>query len=157
MVYLFNRIFKLKISIRSVSLNEINFRQIVEITLGDKLSISNFQNTFNILKEVLKKHEKKLRVHVDKEDAYYLNAGYDEMKKADIFFGAVMIKKNYVSFYLMPVYCEPKLLKDISSELRKRMQGKSCFNFKTIDKEQLKELTALTKKGFEYYKKEKML
>ena len=70
MVYLFKRIFKLKISIRSVSLNEINFRQIVEITLGDKLSSSNFQNTFNILKEVLKKHENKLLVHVDKEDTY---------------------------------------------------------------------------------------
>ena len=57
----------------------------------------------------------------------------------------------------MAVYCETNLLKDISPELKKRMQGKSCFNFNTIDRDLLKELTALTKKGFEYYKKEGML
>jgi len=49
------------------------------------------------------------------------------------------------------------LLKDISPELKKRMQGKSCFNFKSIDKYLLKELNELTKKGFEYYKMEGML
>jgi len=121
------------------------------------LSSKDFQNTFNTLREVLKKYEKKLRLHIDKKDTYYLNAGYDEKRKTNFFFGAVMIKKNYVSYHLMPVYCEPKLLKDISPELKKRMQGKSCFNFRTIDEEQLKELTALTKKSFEYYKKEEML
>jgi hypothetical protein len=116
-----------------------------------------FQNIFNSLKKILKKHEKKLKVHIDKKDTYYLNAGYDVKRKTDYFFGAAMVKKNYVSYHLMPVYCEPKLLKDISPELKKRMQGKSCFNFKTIDKDQLKELSALTKKSFEYYKKEGMI
>ena len=48
-------------------------------------------------------------------------------------------------------------LKDISPELKKRMQGKSCFNFKSIDEARVKELINLTKKGFEYYKKEGML
>jgi len=121
------------------------------------MSNLQFQETFNSLKEKLKKQEKKLKVHIDKKDTYYLNAGYDEKRKTDYFFGAVMIKKNYVSYHLMPVYCEPKLLKDISPELKKRMQGKSCFNFKTIEKVKLKELSALTKKSFEYYKKEGMV
>ena len=67
------------------------------------------------------------------------------------------IKKKYVSFYLMPVYVNPKLLERISTGLKKRMQGKSCFNFKTIDKQLMDELAGLTKKGFEIYKKEKML
>jgi len=116
-----------------------------------------FQNTFNSLKEVLKKHEKKLKVHIDKKDIYYLNAGYDEKRKTDFFFSAVMIKKNYVSYHLMPVYVNPKLLDGISPELKKRMQGKSCFNFKTIDNDHLKELSALTKISFEYYKKKGML
>ncbi len=57
----------------------------------------------------------------------------------------------------MPVYVNPKLLNDISPELKKRMQGKSCFNFNTIERDLLKELTALTNKGFEYYKKEGMV
>jgi hypothetical protein len=121
------------------------------------MSNQQFQDTFNSLKAVLKKHEKKLKVHVDKKDTYYLNAGYNEKRKTDYFFGAVMVKKNYVSYHIMPVYCEPKLLKDISPELKKRMQGKSCFNFKSIGKDHLKELTILTKKSFEYYKKERMV
>ena len=121
------------------------------------MSNPEFEITFKVLKTVLKKHENNLRVKIDSKDAYYLNAGYDQKRKADIFFGAVLIKKNYVSFHLMPVYVNPKLLNDISPELKKRMQGKSCFNFKTIDKDQLRELTALANKGFEYYKKEGML
>ena len=80
-MYLFKGIFKLKISIRSVSLNDINFSQMVEISLGGKLSSSNFQNTFKTLRELLKKHEKKLRVQVDKEDTYYLNAVTMKRKK----------------------------------------------------------------------------
>ncbi len=50
------------------------------------MSNLQFQNTFNSLKEILKMHEKKLKVHLDKKDTYYLNAGYDEKKIADIIF-----------------------------------------------------------------------
>ena len=121
------------------------------------MSDLQFQTTFKVLKTVLKKHEKNLTIKADKKDVYNLYAGYSEQYKRDIYFGGVEIKKNYVSFHLMPVYVNPKLLDDISPELKKRMQGKSCFNFKTIDKEQLKELTALTKKGFKYYEKKGML
>ena len=117
----------------------------------------NFQNTFNQLKSILKKFENNLRVKADNDNNYCLNAGYDEKRKADIYFGAVQIKKNYVSYHLMPVYVNPKLLDGISPELKKRMQGKSCFNFKEVDKTMLSELSDLTKKGFEFYKTSGML
>lgn len=113
--------------------------------------------TFSSLKAILKKFEKNLRIKADSNDNYYLNAGYDEKRKADIFFGAVQIKKNYVSYHLMPLYINPKLLDKISPELKKRMQGKSCFNFNEIDKKILGELSDLTKKGFEFYKMNEML
>jgi len=57
----------------------------------------------------------------------------------------------------MQVYVNPKLLDGILTELKKRIQGKSCFNFKEINKEHLKELSIMTKNGFEFYKKNKML
>ena len=117
----------------------------------------NFQSTFDQLKSLLKKFKKNLRVKTDSNDNYYLNAGYDVKSKADIYFGAVQIKKNYVSYHLMPVYVNPKLLDGISPELKKRMQGKSCFNFKEVDKTMLSELSDLTKKGFEFYKTSGML
>ena len=47
----------------------------------------------------------------------------------------------------MPVYVNPKLLNNISPELKRRMQGKSCFNFKKIDESLFEELAVLTKRG----------
>jgi hypothetical protein len=51
-------------------------------------------------------------------------------------------------FHLIPVYGNPALLKEASPSLLKRRQGKSCFNFTAIEPAHVKELTALTKKGF---------
>jgi hypothetical protein len=47
----------------------------------------------------------------------------------------------------MSVYASPELLKHMSPELKKRMQGKSCFNFKEVDKKLFSELSRLTKAG----------
>ena len=118
---------------------------------------NDFISSFNSIKSILKKYEKSLRVIADSNDNYCLNAGYDEKRKADIYFGGVQIKKNYVSFHLMPVYVNPNLLQKLSPELKKRMQGKSCFNFKVIEMKLITELSMLTKNGFEFYKKNGML
>ena len=57
------------------------------------------------------------------------------------------IGRSYVSFHLMSVYTDPELMGSMSPELRKRMQGKSCFNFTRIDEPLFAELEALTAKG----------
>jgi hypothetical protein len=57
----------------------------------------------------------------------------------------------------MPVYVNPKILNGISPELKKRMQGKSCFNFKKVNESLFKELAILTKEGFDYYEKNGMI
>ena len=51
-----------------------------------------------------------------------------------MWFGGVRSGKAYVSYHLMPVYSHPALLEAISPALRRRMQGKSCFNFKAPDR-----------------------
>jgi hypothetical protein len=121
------------------------------------MSKTDFSSTFDELKKILTKYEKFLKVTANSASAYNLNAGYSEKYKQEIFFGGVQIKKNYVSFYIMPVYINPELLKDISPELKKRMQGKSCFNFNKTDEQVIKELGSLADKGFQYYKKNNML
>ena len=73
-----------------------------------------------------------------------------------LFVAAVQTRKNYVSFHLMPVYACPGLLEEMSPALRKRMQGKSCFNFTAIDPVHVNELAVLTKKGIEGFKKIKL-
>ena len=53
--------------------------------------------------------------------------------KKPMWFGSVQPMKNYVSYHLMPVYMNPVLQAKISPALKKRMQGKACFNFKAPD------------------------
>ena len=60
--------------------------------------------------------------------------------------------KSYVSFYLMPVYATPGLADSLSPELRKRMQGKACFNFKSVDDRLFAELEALTARSIRGYR-----
>ena len=116
---------------------------------------NDFLPVFEHLKNILKPFEPKLTVTADTPGAYSLDGPYSEKWKKQLFFGSAQIKKNYVSFYLMPVYMFPDLLKDISPELRKHMQGKSCFNFKKVEPELFKELVELTRKSVERFRTSK--
>ena len=106
---------------------------------------TDFPLVFEQLKSIIKPYAKNLTITADTATAYSLDGPYSEKYKQVLFFSSAQIKKNYVSFYLMPVYMFPDLLKGISLELKKRMQGKSCFNFKKVEPILFKELTELTR------------
>lgn len=63
--------------------------------------------------------------------------------------GGTRLGKRYVSYYLMGVYGAPELLDSLSPELRRRMQGKACFNFTSIDEKLLAELAQLTERSID--------
>lgn len=109
---------------------------------------------FRELKKILQPYEEYLDCKSDLSGDYYLDTKHLMKNNKQLFFGSVKINKNYVSYHLMPIYVNPDLLKNITENLKRRMQGKSCFNFKSIDKELLKELSSLTKAGYQYYKHE---
>lgn len=114
---------------------------------------NDFQHVFAQLKTILKKFERHLRVQTDGDGIYYLNSKVLGTNKKPICFGATQIKKNYVSYYFMPVYGCRELLEGMSSKLKARMQGKACFNFTSVDRELFQELASLTKEGFDRFKK----
>jgi hypothetical protein len=116
----------------------------------------DFQTIFGKLKGILADFEGDLSVKADGPENYSLDTPFVEKYKKELFFGAAQIKKNYVSYHLMPVYVFPDLLDDLSPGLKKRMQGKSCFNFTAIDEATLNELTRLTQKGFDRFKQENL-
>ena len=119
------------------------------------MSVKNeFPVVFEQLRSILKPYAQILNVKADTPDTYYLDGPYSAKWKKELFFGSAQIKKNYVSFYLMPVYMYPDLLKSASPELKKRMQGKSCFNFKRVEPELFAELATLTRRGAEKFKEE---
>jgi hypothetical protein len=66
-------------------------------------------------------------------------------------FAGVLPNKNYISFYMLPIYTWPQLLDGISPALRKRKQGASCFNFSAADDDVFAELAALTERSFRAY------
>ncbi len=116
---------------------------------GKTLS-ANFGDTYDRLRSILKPFDRKLDVRKD-SDVCYESCCRGRLDGREIFFAGVSERKRYVSFHLFPVYTNTELLEGMSPELRKRMQGKSCFNFRRLAKPIERELRKLTKAGFDCY------
>lgn len=114
----------------------------------------DLQPAFTQLAAILRPYAAKLVVKTDTESSLYLDTRHRMTNGQPLFFAAAQIKKQYVSFYLMPVYVKPALLEGMSPALRKRMQGKSCFNFTGPDPALFKELKALVKAGYASYQEQ---
>lgn len=110
---------------------------------------------FEKLKALLLPYAPKLVIVSDNAKNFCLDTAFIMPNKKPLFFASVRIAKAYVSFYLMPVYVFPELLNGMSPELKKRMQGKSCFNFSSVDEKLFKELAKLAKAGFAKFKQAK--
>jgi hypothetical protein len=115
---------------------------------------TDFQPVFNRLKSILAPYAANLKATADTDNDYSLDTSHVMYNKQNLFFAGLRKQKNYVSFYLMPVYVFPELLAGISPELKKRMQGKSCFNFKNVDDQLFQELAQLTQAGYNRYQAE---
>jgi hypothetical protein len=118
---------------------------------------NEFRKVFDELKFIFKPYEKKMDVAHDTDTEYWLNTRYLMKNKQPLAFGGVRLGKSYVSFHLMSVYASPELLRNTSLELKKRMQGKSCFNFKEVDKKLFSELKTLTRDGAAKFSDQKFI
>ena len=113
------------------------------------------QAVFECIRAMFAAHAARCLVTADNATDYFLATR--EVRAKDGYrtqLGGVALKKNYVSTHLMPVYVHPELLNEISPALRKRMQGNSCFNFKTPDDALFAELEALIARGVEVFARE---
>ncbi len=61
-------------------------------------------------------------------------------------FGMVKTGARAVSYHLPPLYHLPSLADGLSPALKKRQQGKTCFNFTKVDPVLFDELSALTRR-----------
>ena len=109
---------------------------------------------FSDLRAIMAPYAAKLDPKKDDDAELYVDTKHIQTNKKPLFFGAVQLKKAYVSYHLMPVYVKRELLLGLSPELKARMQGKSCFNFTTSDAVLVKELAALTKASFASFKEQ---
>jgi hypothetical protein len=116
--------------------------------------MSDLVPVFAELRKVIAPYAKKLVTTRDDDQEVYVDTAHIQNNKKPLFFGAVQVKKSYVSFHLMPVYLKPELLDAVSPELKARMQGKSCFNFSAVEPALFRELGTLLKAGYASYKEQ---
>jgi hypothetical protein len=110
-------------------------------------------NVFAALREMLKRFiGKDLAVQTDKPGNYHLEAPSILHRKKPLYFAGVRTNKNYVSFHLLHMYYNPAAQKALSPALRKRMQGKACFNFTAVDEACFAELGRLIAHGLKRFK-----
>ncbi len=98
------------------------------------------------LREILEPLRDRLVTTKDGPDGVVLEAPGMEGKPWGYVAG-IRRNKHNVAFHLMSVYASPELLVSMSPALRRRMQGKSCFNFTTIDEPLFEELAEITYSG----------
>ena len=122
----------------------------------------DFAQAFASLKPLLGKYARRMAVKADTPAEYTLvtksPSPFPQHKGEPLQFGSVRVGKAYVSFHLMPLYMSPEFAGHISPELKKRMQGKTCFNFKTAPQPELvAQLEELTEMGFRQWGERKWL
>ena len=114
---------------------------------------SEFESIFGKLRMILQKHSEALSVQEDSSKCYSvagnpgpatLKAWGGKMRTPMLPVAWVQKGKGYVSYHLMGIDGNAKLRDGMSNELKARMQGRSCFNFKVAEETLLAELDDLT-------------
>jgi hypothetical protein len=127
------------------------------ISAAVSIKNSDLRLVFDRLREVLAAHASEFALAYDTTDRYGLEAPAGpatvrswggKLRASKIPIGWVEVRKAYVSYHLMGVDGNTKLLATLSEPLRARMQGKACFNFKTLDEAPLGELETVTAESF---------
>jgi hypothetical protein len=116
--------------------------------------MSDLSAVYTALHRIMAPYAATLDIKRDDDQELYVDTRHLQKNKKPLFFGAVQTKKAYVSFHLMPVYVKPELLASVSPELKARMQGKSCFNFKAEEPALFNELARLTQASFASYQEQ---
>ena len=114
---------------------------------------SELSSTFQALRDALRAHAEDLTVTEDTYSRFTLQAVVGpaslaawggRLRSRTIPVAWVEHGKTYVSYHLMGLGGNAALLATLSPALRRRMQGKTCFNFTRIDEALFAELATVT-------------
>jgi hypothetical protein len=119
--------------------------------------VTDFTAAFSGLKQMMAAFLTDLRVTDDEPRKFTLVTKANSWRGGPMFFSSVMMGKAYVSYHLLALYMCPEMVKAVSPGLKKRMQGKACFNFKAPDAVLFAELGELSRAGLEKYRAKKWL
>lgn len=120
------------------------------------------QAVFARLRDLLHAHQADFTITHDMPERYGLEgpvgpatvrAWRGKVRTAKIPVAWVEMRKTYVSYHLMGLNGHAKLIAGLSKPLRARMQGKTCFNFASMDDALLRELQTVTAESLRGLKK----
>jgi hypothetical protein len=113
----------------------------------------DFTATFNELRALMLRDAVGMTVAMDAPGELVMHAPWPHPRKPKeaMWFGMVRQGKAYVSYHLMPLYMNPAMQAKVSPALARRMQGRTCFNFKTTGPELVTDLAALTREAAAFY------
>lgn len=104
-----------------------------------------FPAVFAALRRIMVEAAPGMIVTEDGPANFTLKTGWIEARtRQPAWFGWIAIKKAYVAYHVMPLYVLPALEASVPESLAKRRQGKTCFNFKTVDRALFADLQRLT-------------
>lgn len=117
--------------------------------------MADFAPDYAALRELMLREAPGMRTARDADGELLLLAPWPHPRKPKepMMFGMVRRGKAYVSYHLMPLYMSAKMQAKVTPGLKKRMQGKTCFNFKAEDAEAFADLAALTRASAQAFEK----
>ncbi|MBL0741820.1 DUF1801 domain-containing protein [Chryseolinea lacunae] len=117
----------------------------------------NLNIVFNTITPLLIAYEPRLKLNTNYCTRYDLFSEKENTlfgrRRKDIPFLSLVLQKNYVGLYFMPVYFDPELKKSLSNTLRVMLKGKSCFHLTHIDDALVRQLKSLLRAGYKLYQK----
>ena len=117
--------------------------------------IGELKGIYQELRQKIAAYAPPFQVRVDSEWRYELWSEKDLMiegrKRKEVYFAGLIIQKDYVGFYYMPVYTDPHLADVFEPGLLKLRKGKSCFHIRKLDDDLLEQVEKALEKGFRLY------
>lgn len=125
-----------------------------KISSAKKTAKPDLAPVFAALLQILEPFRHELALQMDNPGNFHIEIPTILHRRKPLYFAGVRAGKNYVSFYLMSLYYTTQLSNGMSPALKKRRQGKACFNFTAVDQDCFAELGRLTAAGLKIFKSE---
>lgn len=119
---------------------------------GDSVG-ADMGEVFDRLRTVLDPYLGSMQVMQENERGVYLNTNALMKNRQPLFFAAVMLTGDHVSFYVQAVEMYPDLLADFAL-LEPHLEGLSCFVFDAVNDDQVEALQGVLAAGLARFKAE---
>lgn len=90
-------------------------------TARRKAKKSEFDDVYSALLDLLRAYEDRLVLKTANTGYQFLESRLPTYKNRPMFFAAVRAGRSYVSYHLLPLYMDPKMVKIVPPGLKKRM------------------------------------